>query len=229
METLDFGSSTAASTVTFQNGINLNGANRTVNVDDNAASTADNAADSRASSRTQPVRPASSRPVQACCNYPAANTFNGGVTINGGTLQVATFNNGNTNGPLGNSSSAAANLVINGGTLSYTGPAATTDRAFTIAGDTTLDVTNGLTFSSQIVNTATANVTKTSAGALTFSNSLNNLTMNALQVQQGTLNFNAGPTRRARCWCQQGILNVNGAVCSINGDAIVGQTDTPAG
>ena len=35
METLDFGSSTAASTVTFQNGINLNGASRTINVDDN--------------------------------------------------------------------------------------------------------------------------------------------------------------------------------------------------
>ena len=54
------------------------------------------------------------------------------TTVNGGTLSVATLANGGAVSPIGDSTNAAANLVLDGGTLRYTGAAVTTDRAFTV-------------------------------------------------------------------------------------------------
>ncbi|MBB5035635.1 autotransporter-associated beta strand repeat-containing protein [Prosthecobacter vanneervenii] len=61
-----------------------------------------------------------------------ANTYTGSTIINAGVLSVASIANGGTSSNLGASSSAASNLVINGGTLKYTGAAATTDRLFSV-------------------------------------------------------------------------------------------------
>lgn len=60
------------------------------------------------------------------------NGFSGAVTISGGVLQVSSVHNGGINSGLGASSSTATNLVLNGGTLRYTGPAETIDRLFTL-------------------------------------------------------------------------------------------------
>ncbi len=68
-----------------------------------------------------------------------ANTYTGTTTINAGTLSVATIGNGGVAGNLGNATSAAANLVLGGGTLQYTGATASTNRAFTLIDGTTLD------------------------------------------------------------------------------------------
>jgi autotransporter-associated beta strand protein len=61
-----------------------------------------------------------------------ANTYGGVTEIIGGVLSIATLPNGGAPSPIGQSTSLAANLVLNGGALEYTGPEATTDRAFTI-------------------------------------------------------------------------------------------------
>jgi fibronectin-binding autotransporter adhesin len=61
----------------------------------------------------------------------AANTYTGSTTV-AGTLSVAALANGGVNSAIGASSAAAGNLVLNGGTLSYTGPAVSTDRLFSI-------------------------------------------------------------------------------------------------
>jgi fibronectin-binding autotransporter adhesin len=86
-----------------------------------------------------------------------ANTFTGGVTIDGGILNAAVIANGGSASSIGQASNAAGNLVFGGGTLQYTGATArSTDRLFTI-GDA-----NG--------NTATLDASGGSVGTLSFTN-----------------------------------------------------------
>ena len=66
-----------------------------------------------------------------------SNTFGRPASILGGTLSIPVLANGGVASGLGSSSAAATNLVINGGTLRYTGAAATTDRLFQIGQATT--------------------------------------------------------------------------------------------
>ena len=56
------------------------------------------------------------------------NSYSGVNTITGGILSVSNLENGSTNSGLGASSNAAGNLIINGGTLQYTGAAQSTNR-----------------------------------------------------------------------------------------------------
>ncbi|MFN0077667.1 MAG: beta strand repeat-containing protein, partial [Prosthecobacter sp.] len=60
------------------------------------------------------------------------NTYTGATTISAGTLIVSTLGNGGSNSNIGASTNAAANLVLNGGTLQYTGAASSTDRLFSV-------------------------------------------------------------------------------------------------
>ena len=62
-----------------------------------------------------------------------ANTYTGVTTISGGTLSVGGLANGSAPSDIGAASSAAANVVLNGGTLQYTGSGASIDRLFTIS------------------------------------------------------------------------------------------------
>ena len=98
------------------------------------------------------------------------NAYTGITTITAGTLSVGSIGNGGVAGNLGQATSAATNLVFNGGTLKYTGANATSDRAFTInAGITaTIDTTNNLSFSGATGAATTGSLTKTGSGALTL-------------------------------------------------------------
>ncbi len=60
----------------------------------------------------------------------ASNSYNGGTKIRAGILSVSILADGGSNSGVGRSQSDASNLVLNGGTLQYTGPAVSTDRAF---------------------------------------------------------------------------------------------------
>ena len=62
-----------------------------------------------------------------------ANTYSGITTVNGGTLSVGALANGGAASDLGQSANSAANLVLEGGTLQYTGGAASIDRLFTLS------------------------------------------------------------------------------------------------
>jgi len=120
-----------------------------------------------------------------------SNTYTGPTTVAAGTLSVATIGNGGNIGNLGRASSAAANLVLSGGTLQYTGATASTDRNFTLTAATTstIDVTvgaNTLTMSGASTATTGA-ITKIGAGTLILSgaNNYSGLTT----VTAGTLNL----------------------------------------
>ena len=77
------------------------------------------------------------------------NTYTGITVLTAGTLDVTSLADGGLPSSIGQSSSAAANLVFNGGTLNYTGSSATifqttqtpstsTDRLFTLAANGTI-------------------------------------------------------------------------------------------
>jgi fibronectin-binding autotransporter adhesin len=83
-----------------------------------------------------------------------SNTYTGPTTVNGGTLVLSNWANAATVSSIGSSSASAANLVLNGGTLRYTGGNGSTDRLFTLGvNGGTLDISN-----------------PTAAGGFTFTN-----------------------------------------------------------
>ncbi|MBU3629157.1 filamentous hemagglutinin N-terminal domain-containing protein, partial [Polynucleobacter sp. AP-Reno-20A-A9] len=98
-----------------------------------------------------------------------ANTYTGSTTISNGTLIVTSLADGGVASSVGMSSSDAANLIFNGGTLQYVGSGPiSTDRLFTI---TALGGTiNGSGVdSSSIVNfTSQGNIALSGAGSRTF-------------------------------------------------------------
>ncbi len=121
-----------------------------------------------------------------------ANSYTGPTTVAQGTLSVNSIANGGVASAIGESGNAASNLVIEGGTLEYTGGGATSDRGFTISRSgavvsDTVSVTNGaadLAFSGQIVSPDGAGFIKDGIGTLTLAGANNSYT--------GTTTVNAG-------------------------------------
>jgi fibronectin-binding autotransporter adhesin len=80
------------------------------------------------------------------------NNYSGATTINAGTVSVGVLANGGSVSDIGASGNSAANLVLNGGTLLYTGAAQDSDRRFTLG-------------------TAGGTISSSGSGALTLTNS----------------------------------------------------------
>jgi fibronectin-binding autotransporter adhesin len=60
------------------------------------------------------------------------NSYTGATEIDNGTMSVANLGNPGANSDLGNSTASAGELVLNGGSLLYTGPLLSTTRLFTL-------------------------------------------------------------------------------------------------
>jgi fibronectin-binding autotransporter adhesin len=98
------------------------------------------------------------------------NTYTGPTTISAGVLAVDNLNDGGSASSIGASGTAAANLVINGGTLRLTGSQTNTNRSLTLgASGGILDVATASS-SMQIsgVATGTGKLTKNGPGTLIF-------------------------------------------------------------
>lgn len=61
-----------------------------------------------------------------------ANTYTGITTLNGGTASVGALANGGSLSDIGSASTAAGNIVLNGGTLRYTGSGVGINRLFSV-------------------------------------------------------------------------------------------------
>jgi autotransporter-associated beta strand protein len=80
-----------------------------------------------------------------------ANDYTGPTIVSGGTLAVTTLANGGVASSIGKSTAAAANLVLSGGTLAYSGPAVAIDRGYLVqAGIGAIDAQNDLTLSGNV-------------------------------------------------------------------------------
>jgi len=106
----------------------------------------------------------------------ANSSYSGTTTISGGVLNVTTLANGGSTSSIGDSSNAAANLVINGGTLRYTGTTASTNRNFTLG-------TSGATLDAS----GSGALTLTGAPTLSGSNNARTFTLSGTNTNDNTL------------------------------------------
>ncbi|MBV2144988.1 autotransporter-associated beta strand repeat-containing protein [Falsochrobactrum sp. TDYN1] len=125
-----------------------------------------------------------------------SNTYSGATIVSQGTLSVNSIGNGGSASAIGASSSDSANLVLESGTLQYTGGSTITDRGFTVvnggATSAAIDVANtstNLTFTGKVTSPDDGGLTKTGAGTLTLANGGNDY-IGATTVAGGTLSVN---------------------------------------
>ncbi len=137
-----------------------------------------------------------------------ANTFSGGLSVQSGTLRIATINDAGTNGPLGNNTSVT--LGPQNGTLEYSGGSATSNMPFTLGGRNNSNVGIG-------------------SGTIRVDNAATNLTLSG-QISApgalgkdgpGTLTLNGTVTAENYFGINDGALAVTGTINNI------GQTGQP--
>ena len=159
-----------------------------------------------------------------------ANTYRAATTINGGVLEVSSIINGgiaganndplNTNASsIGASNNAAANLVLNGGTLRYTGAATSSDRLFTTGsngGSIDASGSGALNF------TNTGSNANTGAGARTLTLTGNNTGNNTISgILSGTIALAKSGTGK---WMLTGANTYIGATTVNAGTLLVSNT-----
>lgn len=127
------------------------------------------------------------------------NSYTGPTVINAGTLAVASLANGGSPSGIGASTASPTNLVLAGGTLSYTGAAAAINRGYEDADtNSAVDIaTEGnLSLSGTVTVLPGTGFTKAGPGQLAYANSGINTLSDALgyTVAQGTVLFNGTGT-----------------------------------
>ena len=163
----------------------------------------------------------------------AANTFTGPVTINSGTLTVkSAIGNGGSAGGLGQSTSDAANLVINGGVFNWNAAASeTSNRSITIG-------TNGGTFSSFGISGA-AGLTLTGSLALAGSGARTITLISAASNRNNSWSADIGDSGGATSvvvnntfanggssWALSGSLSFTGGLSVTGGGGVLNLTGT---
>ena len=131
------------------------------------------------------------------------NTYTGPTTLNGGITSVGVLASGGSPSDIGQAGSAAANLVLNGGTLQYTGAGATIDRLFTLgtAGGTIDDAGAG----SLVLNNSGA-IALSGSGARTLT-----LTGTGTDELDASLADNGGATALTKSGAGTWVVKANNA------------------
>jgi fibronectin-binding autotransporter adhesin len=125
------------------------------------------------------------------------NSYTGATTIAGGTLMVTNLANGGSPSAIGASSANSTNLVLAGGTLSYSGPAVSINRGYSVqATNSTIDTESNLTLSGLATVVANSDFIKTGPAQLTYAtagvNTLSGAGSSGYDVVAGTVAF-TGP------------------------------------
>ncbi|HEY9249434.1 MAG TPA: autotransporter-associated beta strand repeat-containing protein [Rariglobus sp.] len=153
-----------------------------------------------------------------------SSNYTGSTTINGGTLSVSTLANGGSNSNIGASAGTADKLILNGGTLKYTGAAVSTDRLFSLQSG------------SSIESSGTGAVNFTNAGSMGFNGgtAAKTLTLTGTNTGNNTLaaviGDNTGATALTKSgtgkWILTGANTFTGATTVSGGTLATGATGT---
>lgn len=109
-----------------------------------------------------------------------ANSYTGATIITGGVLSVTALANGGSNSSIGASSSTAANLVLNGGTLKFTGVPTSTNRLFSVG-------TAGGTLDASGLGASALNLTSTGSMGFNSQSGARTLTLTGTSTGNNTL------------------------------------------
>ncbi len=165
-----------------------------------------------------------------------ASSYTGPTSFGTGTLSVAAVAPGGSNSSLGAASGANATIQIGGGTLSYTGGAASTDRPITLSnfqtvqnkGSGTLTLSGGVSNAGDTltIDANTGNITESGVisglGALSKIG-VDTLTLSGANIYTGTTNISAGTL------LVNGSLASGSAVSVSSGATLGGGTTTTSG
>jgi len=156
------------------------------------------------------------------------NSYSGITTISAGTLSVANLTNGGSNSGVGSSSAAATNLVLNGGTLQFTGATdMTTNRDFSLGtsggafdssgtGNLTLGNTSSVTISG--TGTRTLTLTGSNAGTNIFDPAVADQSTNKTSLTKsgaGQWILNDAETYTGTTTVSGGTLQLNNTLASL--------------
>jgi autotransporter-associated beta strand protein len=207
-----------SSSLNFQNKVDLNGATRTVKTSKTTGSGAGSATMSgviRTSSGTAGL----TKTGDGTLVLSGANTFNGQLTVENGTLSIGSINNVSANGVLGNSALSVL-LGASGqtGALRYTGGTASSTKPFTLAtsGAGAFDISTAATILTLSGNIdGSGDLAKNGTGTLTLSG--NNNYGGITTVNAGTLAIAKQASLASNTAAN---LNVkNGATLALNVDS----------
>ncbi|MFJ7311483.1 autotransporter-associated beta strand repeat-containing protein [Pseudomonas sp. NPDC098747] len=172
------------------------------------------------------------------------NTYTGGTLVSQGMLSVGNIGNGGVASGIGASPANPSNLMLEGGTLRYTGASTSSDRGFTLAkagailsgGVEVNNASSSLSFSGLVTSSDGAGLVKTGPGTLTLSNGGNNYA-GVTTVNGGTLSVNtlanggqvsgigASTSASSNLILDGGELEYTGATASSNRGFTIGNND----
>ncbi|HEV2696147.1 MAG TPA: autotransporter-associated beta strand repeat-containing protein [Verrucomicrobiae bacterium] len=152
------------------------------------------------------------------------NNYTGPTVLSGGTLSVTNLTNGGLPSPIGAGSANPTNLVLSGGSLSYSGPAVTINRGYLVqttnGGITTV---SNLTLSGLATATSAGGFIKSGDATLTYTGGSNVLSaagsVTGYGVQGGTVVFDGsagGQTNYANTGIAVDGFNTNATVTLTN-------------
>ena len=154
----------------------------------------------------------------------ATNLFTGGVNLNGGTISVASLADDGTPSPLGQSGT----IVLDGGTLDYSGANYTWTRSLTLgAAGGAVSTANTLSQGGASVYGGAGALTKNSSGGLTLNNA--NTYAGATILNAGTLTLNNAASASSNNITLNGGLLTLGVVKPANTLNIAGSAQISGG
>lgn len=160
-----------------------------------------------------------------------ASTYTGPTTIKGGFLSTDYVANGGVASGIGAAAVAASNLVINGGTFKYTGPAASTNRQMTVgaSGATFFITGSGTLTTSGNAWSSSGNIIVSGAGQWNAGHqfpagsytvtkqSTGYLNLQSTNMPTGAFNINGGQVQVTGSWAAGSTVTVNGGRLRGNG------------